>query len=102
MAPYVPVEQEHIQSSVQVLLAFLSDENVSIPGSMLEGIFSGKSLLRGIISGSLVVCQRRESPHRLDTVQKVKKDTGEPVTLTLEDDTTEPGQDTPDAVQPTA
>jgi len=52
-----PVNQEQVQQTAQVLLAFLSDESVSVPGNMLEGIVSGKSILRGIIQGQLLVCQ---------------------------------------------
>jgi hypothetical protein len=52
-----PINQEQVQKTTQILLAFLSDEKVSIPGSMLEGIFSAKSLLNGILSGNLLVCQ---------------------------------------------
>ena len=56
-----PIQQDQVQKTVQVLLAFLSDDNVSIPGSMLEGIYSGKSLLRGIISGNLLVCENADA-----------------------------------------
>jgi hypothetical protein len=52
-----PLPQESVQSTCQILLAFLSDEGVSIPGNLLEGVVSGKSLLRGIIQGQLQVCQ---------------------------------------------
>lgn len=51
----VPTEQ--VQQTVQVLLAFLDSENVKVPGNMLEGIVSGKSLLRGLLNGQLVVAQ---------------------------------------------
>jgi len=53
-----PINQEQVQKTTQILLAFLSDDNVSIPGSMLEGIFSAKSLLNGILSGNLLICQK--------------------------------------------
>ena len=52
-----PINQEQVQQTSQVMLAFLSEESVSIPGNLLEGIVSGKSLLRGIIQGQLLVCQ---------------------------------------------
>lgn len=52
-----PIPTEQIQSTVQVLLAFLDSDGANVPGNMLEGVVSGKSLLRGILTGNLVVCQ---------------------------------------------
>lgn len=51
----VPIEQ--IQKTVQVLLAFLDSDGANVPGSMIEGIVSGKSLLRGLLNGQLIVAQ---------------------------------------------
>lgn len=53
-----PINVEQVQQSAQVALAFLSDGSVSVPANMLEGIVSSKSLLRGIISGQLIVCHQ--------------------------------------------
>ena len=55
-----PVGQEQVQATAQQMLSFLSDENVSIPGNMIEAIFSGKSLLSAIIAGNLIVCRHAE------------------------------------------
>ncbi len=52
-----PMKQENIQDTIQVLLAYLDDDRISTPNNMLEGIVSAKSLLRGIISGQLLICQ---------------------------------------------
>lgn len=52
-----PLPTEQVHSTLQVLLAVLSDEGVRIPGNMLEGVVSGKTLIRSIIGGQLVICQ---------------------------------------------
>ena len=57
-----PVQQEQVQGTAQQMLSFLSDENVNVPGNMLEAIVSGKSLLRGIIGGQLILCQSVNTP----------------------------------------
>jgi hypothetical protein len=51
----VPAEQ--IQATVQVLLTFLDSDGISVPGNMLEGVVSGKSILRGLLNGGLVLAQ---------------------------------------------
>lgn len=51
----VPAEQ--IQQTVQVLLSFLDSDGATVPGSMVEGVVSGKSLLRGLLNGQLIVAQ---------------------------------------------
>ena len=53
----VPLPKEQVNQTCQTLLAFLSDDSVSVPAPMIEGIVSGKSLLRGILSGQLAICQ---------------------------------------------
>lgn len=50
----LPTEQVH--TAVQIMLTTLSHTDARIPGDMVEGVVSGKSLLRGILNGSLVVC----------------------------------------------
>ena len=52
-----PLNPEQVQNTAQHLLALLDRDDVSIPGSLAEGVVSGKSLLRGILAGGLVVCQ---------------------------------------------
>ena len=60
LKPFAP---EQIQSTAQIVLAYLDDPANNTPNNMLEGIVSGKSLLRGIVSGQLVVCQTQpEAP----------------------------------------
>jgi hypothetical protein len=51
----VPAEQ--VQQTVQVLLTFLDSENAKVPGNLLDGVVSGKSLLRGLLNGQLVIGQ---------------------------------------------
>lgn len=52
-----PLPQEQVQKAAQILLAFLDSEGAQVPGNLLEGVVSGKSLLRGFLSGTLIVCQ---------------------------------------------
>ena len=68
-----PINTEQVQQTAQTLLAFLSDENVSVPAPMLEGIVSGKSLLRGIMAGQLVICANQEAPPAPTDAPKVSK-----------------------------
>jgi hypothetical protein len=53
-----PINQEQVQQASQVMLAYLDDGANTTPNNLVEGIVSGKSLLRGIINGSLIVCQK--------------------------------------------
>lgn len=55
-----PINQEQVNQTAQMLLVYLEDPKNVTPNNMLEGIVSGKSLLRGILSGSLVVCQNED------------------------------------------
>ena len=55
-----PIELEQLQAPVQAMLALLSDEKSSTPNNLLEGIVSGKSLLRAILQGHVVVCPVEE------------------------------------------
>lgn len=52
-----PLNPEQVQPTVQNLLAFLDREDVNIPGNMVESIVSGKSLLRALLGGQLVLAQ---------------------------------------------
>lgn len=62
-----PLDPQAVQPTVQTLLAFLDDESVSVPGNMVENIVSGKSLLRAILAGKLVVAQNMEAPAQNDS-----------------------------------
>ena len=62
----VPIHSEHIQRTAQILLGILDSEAVSIPGNLSEGLSSGKSLLRGILQGNVVVCERKSPPVQVD------------------------------------
>jgi len=68
-----PINQEQVQQTAQVLLAFLSDESVSVPGPMLDGVVSGKSLIRGLVSGQLIICQNVEGSPQGDKPPAAKK-----------------------------
>lgn len=65
-----PVNQEQLQGVFQGLLAFLSDESVSVPASMVELIFSAKNISRGIVDGGLIVCQHAEPAPRKEDLRK--------------------------------
>lgn len=52
-----PLPKEQVQQTAQILLAYLDSPENSTPNNMVEGIVSGKSLMRGLITGTLVVCQ---------------------------------------------
>lgn len=52
-----PLPAENVQPTAQNLLAFLDREDVNVPGNMLEAIVSGKSLLRALLNGQLVICR---------------------------------------------
>lgn len=47
--------QEQVQKTAQVMLAFLDSPGANVPGNLLEGVVSGKSLLRGLLAGSLAI-----------------------------------------------
>ena len=51
-----PLDKETVIQTAQIVLAYLSRPDNSTPNDMLEGIVSGKSLLRGLVSGQLIVC----------------------------------------------
>ena len=50
------INQEQVVQTAQIVLAVLSDETGSTPNRYLDGVVSGKSLLRAIIKGELVIC----------------------------------------------
>lgn len=53
---FKPIPRDQIQGTAQVMLAYLDDPKNSTPNNLVEAITSGKSLLRQIIQGNLVVC----------------------------------------------
>ena len=55
---FVPVEQDSIIAASDMTLEHLSDPSLSTPNYRLEGIVSMKSILRGLVSGALVVCEQ--------------------------------------------
>jgi len=65
-----PLNPEQVQSTAQVLLAYLDDPSNKTPNNMLEGIVSGKSLLRGILGGQLVICQAAAPEAPPEAVEK--------------------------------
>lgn len=68
-----PVDQANVQTTAQQMLAFLDREDVAVPGNMLEGIVSGKSLLRALLAGQLVIAQNVEEPKKPDAKKPEKK-----------------------------
>lgn len=57
------LEMEQVAPIAQALLQFLDREDVTVPGNMVEQFMSGKSLVRAIAGGQLVVAQEvNEAP----------------------------------------
>ena len=56
-----PVNKDQVQKTAQVVLAYLEDARNVTPNDMLDGVVSGKSLLRALINGNLIVCQQVEA-----------------------------------------
>lgn len=57
------LQQEAVQPTLESLLAFLDRDDLSVPGSQVEAIVSGKSLLRALLAGQLVLAQNtQEAP----------------------------------------
>lgn len=54
------LQQEAVQPTLESLLAFLDRDDLSVPGSQVEAIVSGKSLLRALIAGQLVLAQNQQ------------------------------------------
>jgi hypothetical protein len=70
---FQPLDEEPVQQAAQILLSFLSDASVSVPAPMVDGIVSGKTLLRGIINGQLVVCTQEAEPEKTVSKKVSKK-----------------------------
>ena len=63
-------DENGITETVQVMLSYLDDPANSTPNNMLEGMVSGKSLLRAISGGELFICAKVNPP-----AEKKDKDT---------------------------
>ena len=74
-----PIDPQQAQQTAQVLLTFLSDENVSVPANLIEGIVNGKAMLRGILSNQLFICAATPAP-------AAKAETGKPKDTVVEDE----------------
>jgi hypothetical protein len=48
---------EAIIPTAQALLSYLDREDIHVPGNLVEAIVSGKSLLRALAQGQLVLAQ---------------------------------------------
>lgn len=55
-----PLPSDQVAPTAQALLAFLERDDVTVPGSMLESIVSGKSLLRALLQEQLILCHKAE------------------------------------------
>lgn len=56
------LKNDAVQATVQSMLAFFDREDVNVPGNMVESIVSGKSMLRALLNGQLVLAQRAQEP----------------------------------------
>lgn len=54
------LNQEAVQPTIQALLEFLDRDDVMIPVHMAEQMTSGKSLLRALVSGQIVLAQKQQ------------------------------------------
>jgi hypothetical protein len=70
---FQPIDEEPVKQAAQLLLSFLSDASVSVPAPLVDGIVSGKTLLRGIINGQLVVCAPADEPEQTVSKKVSKK-----------------------------
>ncbi len=57
-----PLPQDSVVSTAQVGIAYFDDPRNTTPNNMVEGIAGLKSLLRGIQSGQLLICQVSAPP----------------------------------------
>lgn len=57
-----PMNPDQYQPVAQAMLAYFDREDVMIPGHMAEQIVSGKSLLRALLGGQLVLGQQAPAP----------------------------------------
>jgi hypothetical protein len=72
-----PIDQNAAHGACQVLLTVLSDEKGSTPNNLLEGVVSGKSLLRAIIGGQLVLCEPGHPAQPKDAEPENPEDEGD-------------------------
>lgn len=52
------IQKDAVLPTVEALLAFLERQDLMVPGDMLEKIVSGKSLLRALLQGQVVIATR--------------------------------------------
>ena len=53
-----PIAQhQEVKRALQVVLSYLDSPKNKTPNDMLEVIVSGKSVLRGIVDGALLLCE---------------------------------------------
>ena len=52
-----PLNEEAMKKTAQCALVYLDSPNNSTPNSMIEGMASAKAIFRGMIEGTLVVCE---------------------------------------------
>lgn len=91
-----PINQEQVVQTAQILLAVISDEEGSTPNKYLEGVVSGKSLLRAIIAGKLVVCATGAPDPKQEDPGLDSDDGQEDVTLPPSDDSDDAAPDAKD------
>lgn len=71
---YTPVPVEQVQKTSQLTLAFLDSPGANVPGNLIEGVVSCKSMLRSLISGTLVLCQQTaDAPAKEPPAKKSQK-----------------------------
>lgn len=69
-----PLEQEQVQGTMQVLLAYLDNPANSVPNNLVEAMFSAKNIVRGILGGQLFLCEEAAlAPPELREVPEVEE-----------------------------
>ncbi len=79
-----PVQpEEQVQKACQLGLTVLSAPETPIPGNLLDAIQSFKSLLGGIIQGTLFICEREAPKDGAKTPEEKVPPEESPVVKTL-------------------
>ena len=61
-----PVQpEEQVQKACQLAMTVLSAPETPIPGNLLDGIQSFKSLIGGVIRGNLFICEKEAPPKKV-------------------------------------
>ena len=58
---FTPINQEAVQKTCQIGVALLSDDEVRVPTSQMEGALSLKSMLQAVLGGQLFICNKVEA-----------------------------------------